>query len=77
MNESTFDLTYNEWNEVLREISAVPLFRGVYDAKNGKEDFMYGILTVIEFIADKAENNSYPDKFLENMTLSKEKIKQE
>ena len=76
MSEVTFDLTRNEWNEVINEISAVPMFRGIYDAKNGEEEFMYGVLTVIEYIANKAGNASYPEMFLKNMAKSEEKNKQ-
>ena len=38
------------------------LFKGHYDAKHGNNSFMYGICTVMEFIADKVSPEAY-DKF--------------
>ena len=38
------------------------LFKGCYDEKHGNNSFMYGIYTVMEFIADKVSPEIY-DKF--------------
>ena len=35
---------------VLEELKRCSLFKGVYDAKNGNSQFMYGISTVMENI---------------------------
>ena len=52
-------------------------FKGTYDAKNGKEDFMFGIGTIMEFIAYKADDNSdnFDNLFFQNMKKSKDKAK--
>lgn len=48
------------------------MFQGSYDAKNGKKDFMYGIWTVMEFIADCANNKDFDNLFIENLKKSEE-----
>ena len=57
-------------------MESAKMFRGIYDAKNGKDDFMFGIETVIEYIASQVDENAV-DKFIntftENMIKSKEK----
>lgn len=55
------------------------LFRGVYDAKNGNEHFMYGISTAMEFIANQVSEKTYEkfaNEFNSNMELSEEKAKE-
>ena len=52
------------------------LFVGQYDAKNGKDEFMYGISTVMEHIAYKAGKKEYEEfskTFFENMEKSVDK----
>ena len=52
------------------------LFVGQYDAKNGSEQFMYGISTVMEHIAYKAGKREYDEfinTFFENMEKSVDK----
>ena len=49
------------------------MFRGHYDAKNGNCSFMYGICTVMEFIADKVDSETYDEfstLFVKNMNES-------
>ena len=58
---------------VLNKLKECNLFCGFYDARNGKEDFMYGISTVMEVIADYAEDKMFADMFLKNMVVSEEK----
>ena len=52
------------------------LFKGCYDKKHGNNSFMYGICTVMEFIADKVSPEAY-DKFstdfVTNMNKSEER----
>lgn len=51
------------------------MFRGHYDAKHGNNSFMYGICTVMEFIADKANPEIYDKfstEFVRNMNKSEE-----
>lgn len=63
--------TVNPYKIVLEDLKQVSLFAGKYDAKNGNEHFMFGILTVMEYIADKAGNQKYTDMFIDNMNKSK------
>ena len=52
------------------------LFVGKYDARNGSDKFMHGILTVIEHIAYKAGTEEYEEfliTFLENFQKSVDK----
>lgn len=61
---------------VLNELLDVPMFKGIYDAKRGNKDFMYGISTVMEHIAYTVNDNvgnDFNDIFLKNMITS-EKI---
>ena len=67
-------LTKKQWKQALNELAEVPLFAGRYDAKNGNENYMHGIGSVIECMAYKAEDDIIYDQFLNNMILSKEKI---
>lgn len=68
----------NEEREVLKKFldyakEEVLMFRGIYDAKNGNENFMHGISTVFEYLAtyvsvDYAMN--YEEEFYINMVKS-------
>ena len=52
------------------------LFKGCYDAKHGNNSFMYGICTVMEFIADKVSPEVYDNfitDFVINMNKSEER----
>lgn len=63
--------------ELFEKMQNVDLFIGKYDAKNGNEKFMYGICTVMEFIACEISEEIYEefsDKFLKNMIDSESKI---
>ena len=53
------------------------LFRGDYDAENGNEHFMYGISTLLEYIAysiDENFGNDVESIFLKNMIKSEKKV---
>ena len=60
----------NPYKIVLEDLKQVPMFTGKYDAKNGSKGFMWGVLTVLEYIAGKAGDEEYIDKFLDNMNKS-------
>ena len=69
--KTAYHLVYNDM------VSKGPkLFKGHYDAKHGNNSFMYGICTVMEFIADKVSPEVY-DKFsthvVTNMNKSEER----
>lgn len=61
---------------VFKDLNDVNMFKGIYDAKNGKPEFMHGILTVMEFIANGISEEcqaSFSDMFTQNMVRSEEK----
>lgn len=52
------------------------MFKGIYDAKHGNENFMYGILTIMENIALNVSEDCYEKftaEFTKNMVDSKYK----
>ena len=52
------------------------LFRGIYDAKNGKSSYMHGVSSVMEYIASQVSeqvHDSFEDMFLKNMMKSEER----
>lgn len=70
------ELTPEIWSKVLDYMTgenAPNLFRGIYDAANGNKKYMYGISTVMEFIAYHAGDDIYDkfsNEFTENMIAS-------
>ena len=56
-----------------------PLMVGTYDARNGNEDFMWGIASTMESLLEYISDDNidfvdlYSDKFAENMTKSEER----
>ena len=60
----------NPYKIVLEDLRQVPMFTGMFDAKNGNKYFMFGVLAVLEYIADKAGDEEYIDMFLDNMNKS-------
>lgn len=64
----------NPWLNVFWYLASVPLFMGEYDAEKGDGQFMYGVKTVMEYIADKAgKTESFRSIFHDNMMKSLEK----
>ena len=57
---------------VFDKLKECNLFCGKYDARNGNEDFMYGISTVMEVIAYYAGDEEFGVMFLHNMVESQE-----
>ena len=56
--------------ELFNELKTCNLFIGCYDAKHGNEHFMYGIETVMEYIASKISDETaknFADTFFQNM----------
>ena len=47
------------YNDILNR--DIGLFLGRFDAKNGKPEFMYGISTLMEFIAYESSEKDYDD----------------
>ena len=52
---------------ILDKLKECPLFCGHYDHKNGNDHFMHGVSTVMEVIANYAEDYDFEEMFLENM----------
>lgn len=64
-----FEIVYNE-------LIKNPMFQGNYDAKHGNENFMYGICTVMEVIANNISEEKYDEYstlWVNNMTKSEER----
>lgn len=62
--KEAFALVYDKLKEI-------PLFTGCFNAKNGNLNFMYGIITVMEVIADKADKiDELDDMFIKNLEKS-------
>ena len=64
-----YELVYND-------LINCNLFRGIYDANNSTEDYMFGVSTVMEVIAENVADICYDEfiaMFLENMTESARK----
>ena len=66
-----------EIRKLVSKMMECPMFRGEYDAKNGSEYFMYGISTVMEYLARLVDDTFYQevsDVFTHNMVKSQEKV---
>ena len=62
---------------VFQDLMQIDLFRGIHDAKNGSECFMYGVATVMECIAHGVSEEcleKFNKEFTQNMIASMEKI---
>lgn len=60
---------------IIEEIREISMFNGRYDAKNGKEDFMYGIEAVMECLAYMVSDeygDSFSDTFIKNLIFSEQ-----
>lgn len=65
--------------DIVEEIREISMFNGQYNAKNGKKDFMYGILSVMECLAYMVSDeygDSFSDTFLQNLIDSEQEIKE-
>ena len=66
-----------EIRQLVLEMMKCPMFRGEYDAKHGKEVFMHGVATVMEYLAARVDNEFYQevsDTFVHNMVKSQKKV---
>ena len=60
---------------VLNDLLDCAMFRGHYDTKHGSQQFMFGVSTVVEFVAygcGKFEEVS--DAFVQNMITSEKAV---
>lgn len=61
---------------IIEEMREIGIFEGRYNARNGKEDFMYGVSTVMECLAYMVSDeygDSFSDTFLQNLIDSEQK----
>lgn len=57
--------------------AGVGMLVGKYDAKHGSKEFMYGVGTVMEFIASKVSEETYDtfsDIFTKNLVESEKRV---
>ena len=65
--------------KVIFDMCHNPMTVGTYDARNGNEDFILGIAATMEFLLEYISDSNidfvdlYSDKFVENMSKSKER----
>ena len=55
------------------------MFIGRYDAKHGSEKFMYGVSTVMEYLAYRVFDeygDAFSDEFVSNMVESEKKVEE-
>lgn len=75
MADRTQDAYRIVFNDMMN--SGCGLLVGQYDAKNGKEDFMHGIATVMEWIAYRVsdeQGDDFSDLFVKNLIESEKKV---
>ena len=63
--------------ELVEKMSKCNLFIGKYDAKNGNENFMYGVLAVMEYLTymvSEEYREKFSEMFFENMIDSEENM---
>ena len=63
---------------IIDEMRECGMFEGRYNAKNGKPEFMYGILTVMECLAYRVSDeyvDSFSNTFIQNLIISEQKAK--
>lgn len=74
MADRTQDAYRIVFNDMMN--SGCGLLVGQYDAKNGKEEFMHGIATVMEWIAyrvSEEQGDDFSDLFVKNLIESEKK----
>ncbi len=63
------------YKKVFYDMRKVPLFSGIYDAENSSEEFMHGICTVMEYIANSISMDNgqkFSDVFSKMMSFSQD-----
>lgn len=66
-----------ETKAIIDKLQENKLFTGIYDAENSDASFMYGILTVLEAVAQLQSEeyaNKVRTKFFKNMIDSEERV---
>ena len=68
------------YKTVLKDLMAIDMFVGLYDAKHGNENFMNGIWTVMEVIACGVGEECadvFDSMFVHNLNISEDKANNE
>lgn len=71
---------FRKWayKKVLNDLKKYRMFCGKYDAKNGNVHFMYGVQTVMEYIASQVSReccDKFDNEFINNLLESEDKVK--
>ena len=64
---------------IIEEMRECNMFNGIYNAKNGSVQFMYGISTVMEYLAYRVSDeygDSFSDTFVNNLIASEQKVEE-
>ena len=64
--------------DLIEDMSKCGVFVGKYDAKNGSEEYMYGVDAVMEYLAYEVSDeygDAFSEKFTKNMIDSENKIR--
>lgn len=76
------ELSVNEketLKDIIEEMKECGMFVGRYDAKNGKSEFMYGISTVMEYLAYRVSDeygDEFSNTFTQNLIISEQKAEE-
>ena len=63
---------------IIEEMRECNMFNGIYNAKKGSVQFMYGISTVMECLAYRVSDeygDKFSDTFVQNLIISEQKAK--
>lgn len=63
------------YRTVFNDLCECRMFQGHYDAFNGNEQYMSGIETVMEVIAQRGHNVEFAEKFAEAFAFNVERSK--
>ena len=62
---------------IIEEMCECGMFKGRYSGKHGNLEFMYGISTVMEYLAYRVSDeygDNFSDIFLENLSISEQEV---
>ena len=65
--------------KIIEEMKECGMFIARYDAKHGSAKFMYGVSTVMEYLAYRVSDeygDAFSDEFVNNMVESERKVKE-
>ena len=65
--------------KIMEDMKECGMFIGRYDAKHGSEKFMYGVSTVMEYLAYRVSDgygDAFSDEFVNNMVESERKVEE-